>query len=194
MRPNCWVTARTNESVATGGFSCASNACRALARPESASLEVFRQRWPTVLGGIRHAAIPAARSSRHLIPSPCQRPATKRSRGPVRRPLSSVDRARRNGTVLKARRHRSKRARSAAGLASVGGLPKRSKYQRSSVRIGSFSGDASCPHATFCRSCTAPSRCAGTTIRIVQAGSRSSSGAWRWRKLRNSSCIGSACR
>jgi len=23
LRPNCWVTARTSESVATGGFSCA---------------------------------------------------------------------------------------------------------------------------------------------------------------------------
>jgi hypothetical protein len=56
-------------------------------------------------------------------------------------------------------------------------LPRGPEYQRTSVRIGSFSGDASCPHAAFCRPCTAPSKCAGTTIRIVQAGSRWSSGA-----------------
>ena len=154
-----------------------SDAERGFGRQESASAGCLKPRPPSAPGGCRHAARPAARSSPHLTPSPSPPPATKRSPGPARHPVATVGRAPRNGQPLKARRHRSKRARSPAGLASVGGLARRSKYQRSSVRIGSWSGEASCPHATFCRSCAAACRCAGTTIRIVHAGSRSSSGA-----------------
>ena len=188
------MTARTNESVATGGFSRKVTLAVPLRDRNRRTRDAFRRRRPSAPGGCRHAATPAARSSRLLTPSPSPRPATKRSPAPARHPAASIGRALHSGRSRRPGDTARSERRSAAGLASVGGLAKRSKYQRSSVRIGSFSGDASCPHATFCRSCTAPSRCAGTTIRIVQAGSLSSSGAWRWRKSRNSSCIGSACR